>query len=405
MRRALAWAALAAVSAAQDFSQRGYFETRTLAYPQAGSNDSGHVVDETVLRWEASYRPAPWIRFSGAFDARADSHRQVARSASPDWNGQNLERPALSFRRMSATLHRGKFTLEVGRQYIRWGKTDILNPTDRFAPKDFLSSVVDTDFLGVNAVRLTYESGADTLDAVWQPIFTPSRAPLLNQRWAPLPPQAAGIALIDGGAQYPGGSQQGIRWNHIAPGYEYSLSFFDGIQSLPSFAVTQSSPGAVAFVRTYPRLRLYGGDFAMPLSWFTVKSEAAYLTSSTPGAEEYVLYVLQLERMVGEWSFAGGYAGSQTTRPPVNPLQFAADRGIARSFVGRAALTIDANRSLAVETAIRAQGSFLRFEYSQAAGQHWRTTAGVAWIRGDMRDFLGQYRRNSYASLAIRYSF
>ena len=86
-------------------------------------------------------------------------------------------------------------------------------------------------------------------------------------------------------------------------------------------------------------------------------------------------------------------------------LQFAADRGFAKSFVGRVGLTIDVNRSLAVESAVRANGSFVRFEYSQASGQHWRTTANLAWIRGDMSDFLGQYRRNSYASLAIRYSF
>lgn len=405
MRYALALVALAAVSPAQDFRQRGFFETRSLAYPQTGTNDSGRFVNETLLRWEGSYRPAPWVTVSGSFDARTDSHRQVARTGAVDWNGQNIERPAFSLRRLSVTLHRGKFTVEAGRQFIRWGKTDILNPTDRFAPKDYLSSVVDTDFLGVSAVRLTYESGGDTLDAVWQPVFTPSRTPLLSQRWAPLPPQAAGIALADGGARFPGGSQQGIRWNHIARGYEYSLSFFDGYQNLPSFAAALAGPARVALLRTYPRLRLYGGDFAMPLTWFTLKSEGAYFTSSTPGAEEYLLYVLQLERIVGEWSFVGGYAGGLTTRSPANPLQFAADRGIARSFVGRAGLTIDANRSLAVETALRAAGSFVRFEYSQAAGQHWRTTAGVAWIRGDAADFLGQYRRNSYASLAIRYSF
>jgi hypothetical protein len=213
--------------------------------------------------------------------------------------------------------------------------------------------------------------------------------------------------LLDTGARYPGGSQQGIRWNHIGRGYEYSLSFFDGFQNLPSFeaTATASLPPQAALLRTSPRLRLYGGDFAIPLTWFTLKSEAAYLTSSTPGAEEYALYVIQVERFVREWSFVGGFAGSATTRSPASNLQFAADRGIARSFVGRAGLTIDANRSLAIETAIRAAGSFLRFEYTHATGQHWRTTAGLAWIRGDMQDFLGQYRRNSYASLAIRYSF
>jgi hypothetical protein len=265
---------------------------------------------------------------------------------------------------------------------------------------------VDTDFLGVSAARVTYESGGDTLDLVWQPWFTPSRTPLLNQRWTVLPPQAAGVNIVDAGARYPGGSQYGARWNHIGSGYEYSLCFFDGFQNLPSFdAALTPLPASVALTRTYPDLRLYGGDAAIPLAWLTIKGEAAYFTSSTPGAEEYALYVVQLERQVKEWSFVGGYAGSVVTREAASPLQFAPDRGFAKSFVGRAGLTIDANRSLAIETAMRAGGSFVRFEYSQLFGQHWRATGGIAWIRGDMADFLGQYSRNSYGSLALRYSF
>jgi len=70
----------------------------------------------------------------------------------------------------------------------------------------------------------------------------------------------------------------------------------------------------VGVQRFYPNLRLYGGDAAIPLPWLTIKGEAAYFTTSTPGAEEYVLYVIQLERMVKEWSFVGGYAGEAVTQ-------------------------------------------------------------------------------------------
>src|SRR5262249_49162858 len=161
-----------------------------------------------------------------------------------------------------------------------------------------LSSVVDTDFLGVNAVRATYESGGNSIDAVWQPWFTPSRTPLLNQRWAQLPVQAASFSIKDNGARYPGGSQYGVRWNHFARTFEYSLSYFEGRQNLPSFdaALVPALQPTIVVQRYYPQLRLYGADAAVPLAWFTVKGEAAYLTSSTPGAEEYVLYVAQVER-------------------------------------------------------------------------------------------------------------
>lgn len=392
---------LAAVLA-QNFEQRGFIENQSLLYLRAAPNDRGHLVNQTLLRWEASYKFAPWLKISGAFDARTDSHRQVEREFKLDADDRSIRRPAFSLRRLSATLHKGKFTAEIGRQFIRWGKADIINPTDRFAPRDYLANVVDSDFLGVNAARLTIESGKNTLDLVWQPWFTPSRTPLLNQRWTVLPPQIINVPIADLGARYPGGTQYGARWNHIGSGYEYSFCFFDGFNNLPLLSAILSP--SLGVQRYYPALRLYGADVAVPLPWFTLKSEAAYFTSSTPNTDEYALYVIQLERQVKEWSFAGGYAGDVITRTGT-PFQFAPDRGFARSFVGRAGWTINANRSLAVEAAARAAGSFTRLEYSQTFGQHWRATAGAAWIRGDMMDFLGQYRRNSYGSIAVRYSF
>jgi hypothetical protein len=391
---------------AQNFEQRGFIENQTLVYPQVAPNDSAHVADEMLLRWEPSYQALPWLKLWAGFDARADSHLQADRSARLDLDDRGVRRPALSLRRLSAVIHKGKVTAEVGRQFIRWGKTDILTPTDRFAPGDYVSSVVNSDFLGVTAARVTYESGGNTVDLVWQPWFTPSRTPLLGQRWTAVPQAAAGVALIDGGAQYPGGSQYGARWNHTGSGYEYSLCFFDGENNLPQFnAVFDPAANSVLLTRYYPELRLYGGDAAVPLRWLTIKGEAAYFTSSTAHADEYALYVIQLERQVKEWSFVGGYAGEAVTRSSGNPLMFAPDRGFARSFVGRAGWTIDVNRDLSIEAAVRAAGSFVRFEYSQQFGQHWRATGGLAWIRGDMNDFLGQYRRNSYGLLAIRYSF
>jgi hypothetical protein len=396
---------LLAAVLAQNFDQRGFIENSTVTYPQTAPNDSGHLVDLILLRWEVSYSVTPWLKLSGGFDAETDSHLQVGRSWNPDWDGRTIRRPALSPRRYSATLHMGKFTAELGRQFIRWGETDILNPTDRFAPKDYLTNVVSPDYLGVIAVRATVESGSNTYDLVWQPRFTPSRIPLLLQRWAAIPPEAEGVALEDLGASYPGGSEYGARWKHMGPGYEYSFSFFDGFNYFPLLSATfDPATSAIGVQRYYPELRLYGADAAVPLSWFTIKGEAAYFTSSTPGAGEYLLYVVQLERQVGEWSLVGGYAGEEVTRTG-DALQFSPDVGFARSFVGRAGWTIDPARSLSVQAVARARGSYTDFEYSQTFGQHWRGTADLGWIRGDMSDFLGQYHRNSYASLAVRYSF
>ncbi len=389
---------------AQDFSQRGFLDVRSIYYPQTASHDRGRVVGESLLRYEASCKLGGSLRFSGAIDARADSHQQTERAWRFDTKDWGLERPAFSLRRLSATWHRGPFTAEIGKQFIRWGKADILNPTDRFAPRDYLA-VVDNDFLAVPAARLTIEGGSETLDLVYSPRFTPSRMPLINQRWTVLPEAAEGVRLFDLGSRRPGGPQFGARWNHVGRGFEHSLSFYEGYNHLPLFDIRLTPPG-VSFQRFYPKLRMWGADAAVPIRWLTLKGEAAYLTSRTLQADEYVLYVVQLERQAGEWLFVGGYSGEHVTSRR-RPIDFAPDRGLTRAFLGRAAYTIDTRRSVAMEAAVRrnGEGTWVKWEYSHLMGAHWRATLGFTLVRGDVNDFLGQYRRNSHALLALRYSF
>jgi hypothetical protein len=116
--------------------------------------------------------------------------------------------------------------------------------------------------------------------------------------------------------------------------------------------------------------------------------------------------VVQLERQSGEWVFVGGYAGEAVTRR-VTALTFAPDRGLTHAIVARASYTIDPNRNVAFETAVRENGAgvYAKAEYSQARGQHWRATVAGVLLSGDANDFIGQYHRNSHVSVGLRYSF
>lgn len=393
----------AAVAAAQDFSQRGFLESSLQLYPQTAPNDSAHAVDESLFRYEAFYKPSASWRFAGGFDARMDTHQETDRDAALSWWDRERLRPAFEVRRLSATYAHGKLTIEAGKQFVRWGKTDVLNPTDRFAPRDFVN-VVDNDFLGITAARLTYGTATDTIDVVFAPRLTPSRVPLLNQRWAVLP---AGVPIAEEPADIPGGPQVGARWNHIGRVAEYSLSFYNGYDHLPLYRGQLDLPAfRVEVQRFYPQMRMYGADAAVPLPLVTLKAEAAYFTSSNAAADQYALYVLQLERQTGEWTFVGGYAGQFITSHGA-ALSYSPVRGETRAFVAHAGYTIDTNRSIAFEAVIRqnGEGVYLKPEYTQAFGQHWRITAGFALIRGSATDFLGQYHRNSHGILSLRYSF
>ncbi len=106
---------------AQNFEQRGYIENQALFYPQKAPNDSAQAVDQAAIRWEASYKLTPWLKLNGSLAALADTHKQVDREARLDLDDRTIQRPALSLRELSVTLHKGKVTAQIGRQIASLG--------------------------------------------------------------------------------------------------------------------------------------------------------------------------------------------------------------------------------------------------------------------------------------------
>jgi hypothetical protein len=394
---------------AQTVSHRGFVEGAAFGFPLTAPNDTKQAVFDGLVREEVFVRPLGWLQFAGGLDLRASSHDQVDDDWRPDFGDRGGRRPRLSIRRLTATINHGPLTLDVGKQFVRWGKTDIVNPTDRFAPRDFLN-VVDFEYLGITAARASLQLGDHLVEAAWVPRFTPSRTPLLTERWAVLGPAPVPIALREVPAALPAGSQSGVRWGHVAARLEYSLSVYSGFNHLPDIrarVVEPAAPVPVAEIeRSFPRLVGYGGDFAVPSRWFTIKGEAEYFSSPSSSTDEFLLYVLQVERQQGEWVFVGGYAGEAVTHRR-SLFTFAPDRGMSRSLVARTAYTIDANRSVAIEGAVRqnGDGAYVKGEYSQARGSHWRITVAGVGIAGASDDFIGQYDRNSHLTVKARYSF
>jgi hypothetical protein len=394
-----------ACAAAQTFEQRGFVDTVFSVYPLTERDDVSRAVAEGLARWEPSLRAGRW-RFEASFDVRFDSDDMTERRFAVTWWDRTTRRPVAAVRQASASWARGIADITVGKQFIRWGKTDILIPTDRFAARDYLN-VVETDVFGVTAARVVLTRGNDSLDLVYVPKLTPSRIPLFDQRWVVLPPEAAGLPLVDDGARYAATAQAGARWNHVGRYHEHSISFYRGLNHLPLIDVAVApSPPTIHVQRRAAQLTSVGVDAVVPFAFVTVKGEAAWLASDTPDADELILYVVQVERQIGEWLLVGGYAGEHVIDEHLM-YRFAPDRGLARSIVGRAGLTIDTNRSLTIEAVVRQDGDgfYGSTEYSQAVGSHWRVTGTLAVFAGSDDDYFGQFRHNSFLALSVRYSF
>ena len=403
---ALALLLPASNAGAQAVSQTGFVEGRVTGFPETAPNDATRVVGDALFREEVVLRPAHWFELVGGLDLRANSHDQVEDEWRLDWQDRGLLRPRVSMRQLVATLTARRLRLDMGKQLIRWGRTDVISPTDRFAPHDYLD-VINTDLLPVIGARASIQLGSESLEAVYVPQLTPSRLPLLDQRWAPVPPGAESLTPVDGGGEIPGGGQFGGRWRHTGSRIEAALAYFDGYNHMPDiYPGPAAGPGEVQIVRVYPTIRMYGGDLAVPASWLTLKAEVAYVTSPPSTSDEYVLYVGEIERQAGQWVLDVGYAGEVVLESRV-PVVFSPDRRLARSVIGRASYLADPRRTVIIEGAVRQSGDgyYGKVEFSQSIGQHWRVTLAGVGLGGEPDDFLGQYGRNSNVSAKLRFSF
>lgn len=407
---ALAAAIGSADIAAQRLTYRGYAEAAILAYPQTAPNDDDRLIVDGLLRFDPKWDIQRGIAVAGSFDARIDNHEETTERAEVRFWDRTVRRPTLAIRRLTFTFARGPISIEAGKQFIRWGQTDILAPTDRFAPRDYLT-VPASELLGVTAGRVTVAGKGHSLEAVYTPRLTPSRMPILSHRWIGLDASSAaaesGLTVHDDGSRFPRGPQYGLRWNHVGRWFEHSIAFFQGFNSLPLLPVTLNPGGGTIDVRReYPAIQVWGGDLVVPFSAVAVKAEGAWVRSRDDDADEYALYVVQMERQHRDWLFIGGYV-SEHVFEERNRRGFEPDRGMARALFGRASYSLGATRGLVFEGMARQDGDglLLKAEYAHGLGQHWRVTMRAIVIRGANSDFLGQYRRNSFGGPQVRYSF
>jgi hypothetical protein len=412
-RRTALWVIVLIVAQALDASAqtrvlelayRGFADVGVVAYPQEAPNDPTRAVADGQFRFEPSMRVRRVFSVAASLEARVDSHDQTE-SDFAYWD-RAVRRPSFAVRSLTATFVKSRVTLEVGKQFVRWGQSDIISPTDHFTARDYLVTT-SSEVLATTAARLTYAAPSDALEFVYSPRMTPSRMPLLDQRWVGLQASLPGVPLADGEIRYPGGPQYGARWRHLGSRVEFSASLFKGFNHLALLDVTVPATRDRALIgRRYPAIRAWGADAAVPLPGVTLKAETTWQEATSNDADDYGLWVVQAERQQADWLLIGGYVGEWVTAER-GALSFAPDRGLAKSLIGRASRTLERNRSVLVEAVARQNGDglYAKGEYSHGVGAHWRVTLQGVLLRGSIDDFLGQYRLNSWTGARTRFSF
>jgi hypothetical protein len=385
---------------------RGFLESRSVFYPAEAENDPTCFVNENLLRVEGARRLGSNWKLEGGVDAQVDTHQQAQRTLHLSWFDRDVERPAFAVRSLFAEYRRGPFRISAGKQLLRWGVADLFAPTDRIAAHDALNPS-GADYLGVWAVRAVADTGPNSLELIYLPRFTPSRAPLLHQRWVVLPEGARHFQLRFKGVQYPGGPQFGARYHAIRSPVEFSLSYFDGFQNLPSLPNrTLYLQRILEYRAVYPRTRSLGGDFTVPWRGVVWKAEAAYSSTPTEYTDNFVTYVVQAERLREKWQLMVGYTGTNVVETRYN-TGLSVDRAFSRAFTGRASWTPRPRNTFSGEWFLQQNGKgFIgRWLYSRSLGRSLRLTGGYIRIVGAEDELIGRYEKNSHITLQCRYSF
>jgi len=221
-----------------------------------------------------------------------------------DLDEDDLDRSYLNFTEAFVDIYFERFDLRLGKQIINWGKADVFNPTDNLTPTDY-SNLLDDDEIGVLAANLNYYWNEWNLQLVAIPLFAPSRLPPRDTRFS-LFPSDSPIVIED--PELPpnaiDNAQAGVRLMSTFRGWDFSVSYYDGINDIPSpelrFQQVIIPPLPIPvdvpyIVPVYNRFRSFGADFATVFDRWGLHGEAAQFIFDGDRQDSYLQYVIGVD--------------------------------------------------------------------------------------------------------------
>jgi hypothetical protein len=165
--------------------------------------------------------------------------------------------------------------LSIGRRIVAWGRADRINPTDVVGSRDYtlLFSDDSDQRRGSLMATASYLIGDLTLTALWLPEYRPTVFPIRK------PP---GFRVRQPDGRFDAG-QFAVRIDQTGGKFDWSLSYFDGIDRDPDARIEAAGPSGVDVLIVHRRLRQFGADFATNVGDYGFRGELAYAWPSTGG--------------------------------------------------------------------------------------------------------------------------
>jgi hypothetical protein len=179
------------------------------------------------------------------------------------------EKPKAELREGLVSWHGDTLDFSFGRRIVAWGRADKINPTDFVSSRDFtLLFPDDEDQRRGNLMATASRSFGDlTATVYWLPELRPNVYPI------EAPP---GVFVLEQDGRFDA-RQFAFRLDQVGRGFDWSISYFDGLDRDPDARIESvDAAGSVTVRPLYRRARQIGADFATSLDRFGVRGEVAY---------------------------------------------------------------------------------------------------------------------------------
>ncbi len=172
--------------------------------------------------------------------------------------------------------------LTVGKQIIRWGKTDQISPVDNLNPQDLREFIIP-DFEDRKIpnwmARGRFFSDFATIEGVYLPFFEPSRMDYFGTDWAIFQHLNQRSVHEEEPASNLKNGECGVRVTTTVAGWDLGLSYLYAWEDLPYFETFPTDSGDVRV--TYKRLDILGFEFETTVGEIGLRGEAAYFDSQS----------------------------------------------------------------------------------------------------------------------------
>jgi hypothetical protein len=367
-----------------------------------------------------------------------------------DWNDWDLDLH-------EAYLHWSDGPLEVrlGKQIVRWGKTDQLSPVDVLNPEDLREGITwetEERKIPVWMARMKTFRGPFSLEGVLVPIFEPHDMNIFGTDWAvfrhlkgavaddPLVPDIVKDAVdgIEARRREPARTLENVQWGTRLTArthdWDLAVSAFQGFdptphitrfpirnirvdgtfsrESIESALSTGVFTGEDVEVR-YKRFRMIGFDFETTWKDLGLRGEAAYfsdrafLTDSLTSSTRPVFFGVLGADYAGP---DGWYANLQLAFERIGGdtdriLYFEKENLSLNGEVSKELLRGDLEARLRFLLMLTDGGSYWNPSLTYLRFRPLSLTFGLNLFAGPADTFLGFFRENDQAVVSVRYDF